>query len=109
MFKEYITEMANLGDKTHHLGSTLVLNIHQGESNKHGPRVKIFKKQNPHDYATITINRKTKALEYIGTVPKWFKGSTKKSTEIFINNNSLFFIELYDDMYKSPDDYSWVK
>jgi len=108
IFEEPLTEMANLGNAKHNLGSTIIVNVFQGDKNSHGPRIKVFRKGQSNDYVTLSINRKTKDVDYIGTIPKWFKGSLKKSTEIFTVNNNQNLIELYDDKDLSPDDLEWL-
>jgi hypothetical protein len=105
---EELTEMANLGNAKHNLGSSITVNVHQGDKNTHGPRIKVFRKGQSSDYVTITINRNSKEIGYKGITPKWFKGSLKKSTEVFTVNNAQNLIDLYDDKDLSPDDLDWV-
>ncbi len=111
MFREIIeiplTEMANLGDAKHKLGTSITVNVFQGDKNSHGPRIKVFRKGQSHDYTTLSINRKSKEIDYVGAIPKWYKGVLKKSTEIFTVNNSQNLIDLYDDKNLSPDDLEW--
>jgi len=107
IFEEPLTEMANINDKKHHLGSEIIVNIFQGDKNTHGPRVKIFKRKNSNDYITLVINRKTKEINYVGDISKWYKGNLKKQAELFTYKNASNLIALYDDKDLSIDDFEW--